>query len=103
MREPGPEGTFGKADHPPIAPAMKRVFAAPLILNADYDGARGQRALDAGQADAIAYGRTFIANPDLPERFAKGAPLTPDVAQTWYSRGPEGYTDYPTLAQTRAA
>ena len=103
MREPGPEGTFGKADHPPIAPAMKRVFGAPLILNADYDGASGQRALDAGQADAIAYGRTFIANPDLPERFAAGAPLTPDVARTWYSRGPEGYTDYPTLAQTRAA
>ncbi|MDP4023620.1 alkene reductase [Methylobacterium sp. NEAU 140] len=99
MREPGPEGTFGKADHPPIAPAMRRVFGGPMILNADYDAASGQRVLDAGEADAIAFGRTFLANPDLPERFAKGAPLNQDDARTWYSQGPEGYIDYPTLAQ----
>jgi 2,4-dienoyl-CoA reductase-like NADH-dependent reductase (Old Yellow Enzyme family) len=103
MREPGYEGTFGKADHPPIAPAMRKVFRSPLILNADYDGKSGQEALDRNEADAIAYGRTFIANPDLPERFAKGAPLTKDDAKTWYSQGPEGYVDYPTLAQSKAA
>ena len=103
MREPGPEGTFGKADHPPIAPAMRRVFDAPMILNADYDGASGQRALDAGQADAIAFGRTYLANPDLPERIAKGAPLNPDDARTWYSQGPQGYTDYPPLDESKAA
>ncbi|SFM10669.1 alkene reductase [Methylobacterium pseudosasicola] len=103
MREPGPDGTFGKADHPPIAPAMRKVFRNPLILNADYDGVSGQKALDAGQADAIAFGRTFIANPDLVERIAKGAPLAKDEAATWYSQGPKGYTDYPTLDEARAA
>lgn len=103
MREPGPDGTFGQADHPPIAPAMKRVFAGPLILNADYDGRSGQAALDAGAADAIAFGRTFIANPDLPARIAADAPLQKDEARTWYSQGPEGYVDYPTLAASKAA
>ncbi|WP_375465263.1 alkene reductase [uncultured Methylobacterium sp.] len=98
MREPGPEGTFGTANHPPIAPAMRRVFHGPLILNSDYDGRSGQAALDAGHADAIAFGRTFIANPDLPARIAADAPLQKDVAQTWYSQGPEGYVDYPALA-----
>ncbi|TXN08974.1 alkene reductase [Methylobacterium sp. WL122] len=103
MREPGPNGTFGKADHPPIAPAMKRVFAGTMILNADYDGRSGQAALDAGAADAIAYGRTFIANPDLPARIAADAPLQKDEAATWYSQGPEGYVDYPTLHAAKAA
>jgi N-ethylmaleimide reductase len=103
MREPGPDGTFGKADHPPIAPAMRRVFRNPMILNADYDGISGQKVLDAGEADAIAFGRTYIANPDLVERIAKGAPLNKDNAATWYSQGPEGYIDYPTLSEARAA
>jgi N-ethylmaleimide reductase len=98
LREPGPEGTFGKAEHAPVAPAMKAAFKGPLVLNSDYDAAKAQAALDAGEADAIAFGRTFIANPDLPYRMKAGLPLTKDVAATWYSQGPEGYTDYPTAA-----
>jgi 2,4-dienoyl-CoA reductase-like NADH-dependent reductase (Old Yellow Enzyme family) len=98
LREPGFEGTFGKADHPPIAPSIRRVFTGPLILNSDYDAVSGQAMLDAGTADAIAFGRTFIANPDLPYRFANAIPLQKDVMATWYSQGPEGYTDYPTAA-----
>ncbi len=97
LREPGFEGTFGQADVPPVHPHIRKVFRAPLVLNSDYDHARGQAALDAGAADAIAFGRTFLANPDLVERFRRGAPLTPDDRATWYTRGPEGYTDYPTL------
>jgi N-ethylmaleimide reductase len=54
--------------------------------------------LDAGAADAIAFGRTFLANPDLPYRFAQGIPLQKDVMETWYTQGPAGYTDYPTVA-----
>ncbi|GJE59414.1 alkene reductase [Methylobacterium trifolii] len=103
MREPGPNGTFGTANHPPIAPAMKRVFHGPLILNSDYDGRSAQAALDEGNADAIAFGRTYLANPDLPVRLAADAPLNKDVASTWYSQGPEGYVDYPTLAASKAA
>ncbi|MFE1602153.1 alkene reductase [Methylobacterium sp. ID0610] len=97
LREPGPQGTFGKAVHPPVAPAIKAAFAGPLVLNADFDGASGQRALDEGRADAIAFGRTFLANPDLPARIARGAALTKDDPKTWYSQGPEGYIDYPAL------
>jgi 2,4-dienoyl-CoA reductase-like NADH-dependent reductase (Old Yellow Enzyme family) len=96
LREPGMNGTFGKAEVPPIAPAIRRVFKAPLILNSDYDGESGQKMLDEGTADAITFGRTFIANPDLPYRLAHKLPLAKDNAKTWYSQGPEGYTDYPT-------
>ncbi|MGY2050671.1 alkene reductase [Methylobacterium sp. JK268] len=99
LREPGPDGTFGKAAHPPVAPAIRAAFAGPLVLNCDYDGPRAQAALDEGRADAIAFGRPFIANPDLPARLAQGAPLAKDDTKTWYSRGPVGYVDYPTLGQ----
>lgn len=82
---------------------MKAAFKGPLILNSDYDGARAQAALDAGEAEAIAFGRPFIANPDLPARLAQGAPLNKDEQKTWYSQGPEGYIDYPTLTAAKAA
>jgi N-ethylmaleimide reductase len=96
LREPGKNGTFGKGEVDPVAPVIKAAFNGPLVLNSDYGQANGQAALDAGTADAIAFGRTFLANPDLPHRFAKSIPLTPDVPATWYSQGKEGYVDYPT-------
>ena len=95
LREPGYKGTFGKADRAPVAPVIRKAFRGPLVLNSDYDAARAQAALDADEADAIAFGRTFLANPDLPHRFAEGLPLTKDNMATWYSQGPEGYIDYP--------
>ncbi|KQT82871.1 alkene reductase [Methylobacterium sp. Leaf465] len=103
LREPGPNGTFGTSNHPPIAPAMRAAFDGPLILNSDYDGPRAQAALNEGQADAIAFGRPFIANPDLPERLFTSAPLNNDEMKTWYSQGPEGYVDYPTQGAAKAA
>lgn len=103
MREPGPEGTFGTANHAPVAPTVRQAFSGPLVLNSDYDGPKGQAVLDAGQADAIAYGRPFIANPDLPARIAEGAPLAKDDQKTWYSQGPEGYIDYPQRSSAKAA
>ncbi len=98
LREPGREGTFGRADRDPVAPAIRRAFSGPLVLNSDYDGGRGQAMLDCGVADAIAFGRTFIANPDLPRRIADNIPLAKDEMATWYSQGPEGYVDYPAAA-----
>ncbi|MFS8066420.1 MAG: alkene reductase [Byssovorax sp.] len=95
LREPGFEGTFGKAETPPVAPVIRKAFAGPLVLNSDYDAAKAQAALDAGEADAITFGRLFLANPDLPRRFAENLPLNKDVMATWYSQGPEGYIDYP--------
>ncbi len=95
LREPGPNGTFGKAERPPVHPVIRKAFSRPLILNSDYRAASGQAALDAGEADAIAFGRTFLANPDLPRRFAEDLPLNDDDMATWYVPGAKGYTDYP--------
>ncbi|GJE15456.1 alkene reductase [Methylobacterium marchantiae] len=103
LREPGPDGTFGKPNHPPVAPVIKQAFGGALILNSDYDPAAAEAALAAGKADAIAFGRPFIANPDLVERIATHAPLNKDVQATWYSQGPEGYIDYPVLSASKAA
>ena len=104
LREPGPDGTFGRTDVPKQSPAIREVFKAPLVLNSDYVSAeQAQAAIDSGVADAISFGRTFLANPDLPARLKAGAPLNADVMATWYSQGAEGYTDYPTLKAAKAA
>ena len=97
LREQGPQGTFGKSDVPKLSPEIRKVFKGPLVLNQDYDGASAQADLDSGIADAIAFGRKYIANPDLVERLRQGASLNQDDPKTWYSKGPEGYTDYPAL------
>jgi N-ethylmaleimide reductase len=97
LREPGPDGTFGKTDVPKQSPAIRAAFKGPLILNSDYTVALAEEALASGVADAIAFGRPFIGNPDLVERIRAGAEWSGDNPQTWYSPGPEGYTDYPAL------
>jgi 2,4-dienoyl-CoA reductase-like NADH-dependent reductase (Old Yellow Enzyme family) len=97
LREPGPDGTFGKTDVPKQSPAIRKAFTGPLILNSDYTVALAEEALASGIADAIAFGRPFIGNPDLVERIRTGAGWSADNPQTWYSPGAEGYTDYPAL------
>lgn len=82
MREPGEGGKFGTPDHAPIAPTMRRASTEPMVLNSDYDPACASAALADGTADAIVFGRPFIANPDLPRRIAVGVPLAEDVART---------------------
>jgi len=103
LREPGPESTFAKTDVAPVSPLIRPHFKGAIILNSDYVHDNAVARLKEGVADAISFGRPFIANPDLVERLAKDAPLqVPDVA-TFYSDGPEGYTDYPTLREQVAA
>ncbi len=98
MREPRPGGNFRGAEmQAPASPEMRKAFSGPLILNSDYDAASAQAALDSGAADAIAFGRPFISNPDLPARFAQDAALNPPDMDTFYTQGPEGYVDYPAL------
>ena len=97
LREVGPEGTFGTTDVPKLSPEIRKVFPGPLILNQDYSLDEANAALDSDVADAIAFGRKFIANPDLVERFRDHAPLNADNQKTWYTDGPEGYIDYPAL------
>ncbi len=99
LREPGPQSTFRASDEPPASPTMRGVYSGTLVLNSDYDDSNAQATLDAGVADAISFGRTFIANPDLPDRLRAGAELNPSDPKTFYSQGPEGYVDYPTLRE----
>ena len=103
MREPRPTGTRGVPDHPPVHPVIRKVFKGPLALNSDYHADDAQATLDAGEADAIAYGRTFLANPDLPVRLAEKLPLNPQREELFYIGGAEGYTDYPRWDEAHAA
>jgi len=94
LREPGPHGTFGRSDRPPVAPLIRKAFKGILVLNSDYDFERGESAVSSGAADAITFGRKFLANPDLPYRFANNLALNADDQKTWYSQGPDGYINY---------
>jgi 2,4-dienoyl-CoA reductase-like NADH-dependent reductase (Old Yellow Enzyme family) len=102
LREPGPDGTFGTSSAPPVAPAIRNVFPAPLLLNSDFDLEKAELALAEERADAISFGRPFISNPDLPARLLNRADLAKDDMKTWYSQGPEGYLDYPVLESAAA-
>lgn len=77
---------------------LRVLYRGNLILNNAYDFASAQAALQAGEADAIAFGRLLLANPDLVERFRRGAPLNAPDYQTFYTGEAKGYTDYPMLA-----
>jgi N-ethylmaleimide reductase len=78
--------------------ALRQAFKGVFILAGGFDRTSAEAALAQKQADLIAFGRPFLANPDLVERYRKGAALNdPDMA-TFYTPGPKGYTDYPALA-----
>ncbi|MFW2851018.1 alkene reductase [Sphingomonas sp. TX0543] len=97
LREQAPDGTFGSTNVPKLSPKIREAFRQPLVLNQDYTPVSAQADLDSGVADAISWGRLFIANPDLVERFQLGAPLNTPNPKTFYQPGPEGYVDYPAL------
>jgi 2,4-dienoyl-CoA reductase-like NADH-dependent reductase (Old Yellow Enzyme family) len=82
-------------DEPRQGPAMKKAFGGIFIANQKLTKETGNQLLVKGEADAVAYGQLFIANPDLPLRFAKDAPLNMPDPETFYAHGPTGYTDYP--------
>ena len=73
------------------------------MLNSDYVGGTAQAKLAEGVADAISFGRPYIANPDRVERLRADAPLDTADSATFYSRGPAGYTDYRVLREQDAA
>jgi 2,4-dienoyl-CoA reductase-like NADH-dependent reductase (Old Yellow Enzyme family) len=81
-----------------LGPALKAQFGGAYVVNEGFTRESGEAALAAGEADAVAFGKLFIANPDLPRRLALQAPLAPWDAASFYADGPEGYTDYPALA-----
>jgi N-ethylmaleimide reductase len=84
-----------------LGPQLKKIFGGVYIANEKMTADTAQQVLAAGDADAIAFGLLFIANPDLPQRFKLGAPLNaPQPATFYHSNGVDhvGYTDYPALA-----
>lgn len=81
-----------------IGPQLKKLFGGTYIANEAFTAETAQQVLDAGEADAVAFGKTFIANPDLPRRFALSAPLNAQKPELFYGQGPHGYTDYPALS-----
>jgi len=78
-----------------LLPALKKAFGGVVIANEQFTRDTAEQVLAAGEADAVAFGKLFIANPDLPERFATGEPLNAPDSTTFYGTGPKGYTDYP--------
>src|SRR5690606_8509090 len=86
-----------------IGPLLKEQFGGSYIANERFTRETARQVLDAGEADAVAFGIPFIANPDLPRRFAEDAPLNAPDPSTFYASGPRGYTDYPSLEDREAA
>lgn len=85
------------ADAPHIAPLFRHSFTGPLISAGAYNPGSAAHAVDNGQADAIAFGRLFISNPDLVERIGQGASLNAADRSKFYGGTAQGYTDYPRL------
>lgn len=78
----------------PLASEIRNRYTGILVLNSGYTLQTAEEAISEGRADAISFGSAFIANPDLPERFTKGFPLTTPDPTTFYGGAEKGYTDY---------
>ena len=84
-------------DKPALGPSLKQAFGGVYIANESFTADAAREAIRTGTADAVAFGKPAIANPDLVERFRTGAPLNEPEPSTFYGDGPHGYTDYPFL------
>ncbi|HWT38876.1 MAG TPA: alkene reductase [Paraburkholderia sp.] len=80
-----------------LGPQLKKAFGGVYIANEQFTKESAQKLLDSGEADAVAWGKLYIANPDLVRRFELDAPLNEPVPATFYAEGETGYTDYPAL------
>lgn len=81
-----------------LAPVFRRAFRGPLIINGGYDLATANAAIASGVADMVSFGALYIANPDLVDRFRRGAGFNPPDLDTFHHGGAKGYVDYPALA-----
>jgi N-ethylmaleimide reductase len=82
-----------------FASTIRQIFRGALILNGGYDARKGNEAIRKGEADLISFGVPFLANPDLPERFKRNAPLNLPDSETYYAGEETGYIDYPMLSK----
>ena len=80
---------------------LRPLFKGAYLMGSGLDKAKAEQVLESNQADATVFGGAFLANPDLVERFKQNAPLNTPNKDTFYSPGAEGYTDYPTLKDSK--
>ena len=80
-----------------VIQAIRKNFKGAYIANGNYSAEEARKRIDSGLCDLVSFGRLFISNPDLPERFRKGAPLNDYDQDTFYGGDEKGYTDYPAL------
>ena len=85
-----------------LGPDLKKAFGGVYVANEKYTQAQAEHVIEAGEADAVGFGKLFIANPDLVKRFQTGAKLNEPNPDTFYTHGPEGYVDYPALVTMRS-
>ena len=78
-----------------IAKRYRPMYKGTLLINNGFDQEKGNAVIEAGDADLVSFGKPYVSNPDLVERFAENAPLTEWDKDTFYTPGKEGYTDYP--------
>jgi 2,4-dienoyl-CoA reductase-like NADH-dependent reductase (Old Yellow Enzyme family) len=83
-----------------LGPSLKQAFGGVYIANESFTAESAREVIRSGTADAVAFGKSAIANPDLVARFREGASLNPPDPSTFYGDGPVGYTDYPFLETT---
>jgi len=95
-------GAGMEIDVPKADSALRALWDGPLILSGGFSGETAAEAIQAGRADAIGFGRQFIANPDLPQRFKQGVALNAYNRKTFYGGGAEGYIDYPEMEAAAA-
>jgi 2,4-dienoyl-CoA reductase-like NADH-dependent reductase (Old Yellow Enzyme family) len=86
-----------EGDRPRLAPLVREKFKGAFIANEGLTKETAERLIESGQADAASFGRLYIANPDLVERFRRNAPLNPLNSETIYTSDATGYNDYPAL------
>ncbi len=95
---------FHELGEPMTLSEFKAVFDSPIMGNCGYTQETAEAAIKDGNADLISFGRPFISNPDLVERFANNWPLNPDAeVKVWYSFEAEGYTDFPRYQESEKA
>jgi len=103
--EDGPKPPVGEAADGEVGPVfeeIREVFSGPLMVNGGYGRESAARAVEAGYADAVSFGKKFLANPDLRRRFAEDLPLNEPDPETFYGGGAEGYVDYPAWEDSEA-
>jgi N-ethylmaleimide reductase len=80
-----------------VTPLLREIFSGTVMVNGGYDAQSGNAVIARGEADLVAFGVPFLANPDLPARYRQGAPLNAPDQATFYAGEENGYVDYPTL------